>query len=127
MFVAAVTLDDDVVDLVAFDPCEPGKWYLRTGDQCPVLGANQLRYAAMTGGTIRVYPDPSSWLLAKRDGFVVLDWAVPIIDLALGVGRFGFDHLSPWVGKALNARLSQKLQAEPPAFGRPAKEVRHAT
>ena len=80
----------ELVDLVAWHPDAPERWYFRIGDETPILGAHALALAAYYRRSITVYPSPEKWLFARvrdRDhaAACVLDWSVDLRPLFEGV------------------------------------------
>lgn len=68
----------EIVDAVAFFPDEPSQWWLRFGDETPILGAQALAYAAWERQPLTLWETPLQWLLHHRSGSVVLDWGVDL-------------------------------------------------
>ncbi len=68
----------EIVDAVAFFPEEPEQWWLRYGDETPILGAEALAYAAWEHQPLMLWETPLQWLLQHRSGSVVLDWGVDL-------------------------------------------------
>ena len=109
----------EVVDFVAWRPDEPGSWWLRRGDETPILGARNLAMAAYYGDPITLHPTPQDWLLAGWKGACIIKWSWPLDDLFEGVGEIWCD----------SEPLRQKMIAawrrwEPPVIVR--QEVRYA-
>ncbi len=82
--------DGELVDIVAWYPTFPAKWYLRIGDETPILGAHALALAAYYRRSITLYPTPETWLYAwlrdrDQDAVCVLDWDVDLRPLFEGV------------------------------------------
>ena len=78
--------NDELVDFVAWHPDNPGIWWLRNGDETPLLGTRNLAMAAYYGDPIRLYSTPQDWLIAGRKGACVVKWDWPLNDLFYGVG-----------------------------------------
>ena len=68
----------EIVDAVAFFPDEPEQWWLRFGDETPILGAEALNYAECDSQPLMLWETPLQWLLQRRKGAVVLDWGVDL-------------------------------------------------
>ncbi len=68
----------EIVDTVAFFPDEPEQWWLRFGDETPILGAEALNYAECDSRPLMLWETPLQWLLQRRKGAVVLDWGVDL-------------------------------------------------
>ena len=77
----------DVVDLVAWHPEDPGRWWLRRGDATPIIGARELRIAGHFNTPIELYETPQAWARAGGHGVAVLIWGAPLNELFDGVGR----------------------------------------
>ncbi len=82
--------DGELVDIVAWYPTFPAKWYLRIGDETPILGAHALVIAAWYHRPVTLYPTPEAWLYARlrdrdQDAVCVLDWSVDLRPLFEGV------------------------------------------
>ena len=105
---------DELADLVAWLPDDPGHWWLRDGDETPLLGARALAIAADCHEPVTILPTPEAWLFAHRErseGAVVcvMDWGVDLAPLFDGVSRVDCD--SP----DLQKRLLRSLRTwEPP-------------
>jgi len=78
------------VDLVAFEPSNPGHWYLRLGNAV-VLGLHNARLALFNEEPVLVHPEPLSWLKAQCQGCCVLDWQADILSLLEGYGVLAAD------------------------------------
>ena len=76
----------DIVDLLAWLPDKPETWWLRRGDETPILGAHSLAMAVYYGDTITLQATPEAWLLAGRKGACIIKWSWPLGDLFDGVG-----------------------------------------
>ena len=107
----------ELCDLVAWLLDEPGRWWLRHGDETPILGSRRLAVAAYFGDTIRLYSTPERWLLARGDGAVVLKWDVDCRNLFDGVGRVECDC------PVLELRFRDSLRRWEPLL---TSETRHA-
>ncbi len=82
--------DGELVDIVAWHPDAPERWFLRLGDETPILGAHALAVAAYYRRSVTLYPSPEKWLFARvrdRDhaAVCVLDWSVDLRPLFEGV------------------------------------------
>lgn len=64
--------DGDLIDLLAFNPNEPDRWWLRRGDGI-LLGAGALDHLYL-GAELQVCQTPLKWLLDYCEGCVALDW-----------------------------------------------------
>ena len=68
----------EIVDAVAFFQDESEQWWLRYGDETPILGAEALAEAAWERQPLMLWETPLQWLLQRRSGSVVLDWGVDL-------------------------------------------------
>ena len=73
----------ELADIVAWHPDAPERWYLRIGDETPILGAHALAIAAWYHRPVTLYPTPEAWLYARlrdrdQDAVCVLDWDVDL-------------------------------------------------
>lgn len=62
-----------VIDLVAFNPADPNRWYRRTG-LAPLLNADEISQPRWDSGVIDVWATPLDWLRAGGSGVVILDY-----------------------------------------------------
>lgn len=67
----------DLVDLVAFRPAEPSRWYFRS-DMGDVLGLDAIDRAVITESPLILRVNPLEWLRAGATDAVILDWSSPI-------------------------------------------------
>ena len=82
----------DMVDVVAWGR-DPYRWWLRRGDQTPILGANSLAMASWHHEHILLWATPEAWVGAHRPGgeadrsycVAVLRWDVDLRPLFDGV------------------------------------------
>ena len=109
--------DGELCDLATWFSDQPGRWWLRHGDETPILGSRRLAVAAYFGDAIRLYSTPERWLLASGDGTVVLKWGVDCRDLFEGVKRVDCDC------PPLEARFRDSLRQWEPLL---TSEVRYA-
>ena len=95
----------EIVDAVAFLPDEPEQWWLRFGDDTPILGAQALGHAAWERQPLMLWETPEQWLLNHRRGAVVLDWGIDL--------RSIFDDVPAIVcqSRALSDRLKENFLA----------------
>lgn len=73
--------DDELVDLVAFDPRQPEVWWCRIGTE-PLLGINWLANVDPTT-PVRIFAHPLDWLRAGGAGVVILDKSKSFYDMSL--------------------------------------------
>lgn len=106
----------ETVNLVAWHVETPTRWWMLYGDDCPLLGARQLAVARYFGDSIRLHPTPQEWLLANRDGVVILRWNIDYRDIFDGVASVGCDC------PALGTRFRDSLRRWEPLL---TSEARH--
>lgn len=82
--------DEPPVDLVAFQPSDPTRWWLRLGNAI-ILGLHNARLALFEQAPILVHPTPLSWLQADCAGTVVLDWKRDVLSYLDGYGVLAAD------------------------------------
>ena len=95
---------DHLIDLVAVDLNEPGRFWCRRGEAL-ILGSIYLDIAGQEDEPVPVFSNPISWLRAGGEGIVVLDWAwAP--DLLLGFELVAEDlELGEWLDNAMRADI----------------------
>ncbi len=116
---------NELADLVAWFPDDPSRWWMRHGDETPLLGARALAFAADCHEPVTLLPTPEAWLFAHRErpkGAVVciMDWGVDLAPLFDGVLRVDCD--SP----DLRERFQRALRAWEPKITVARQEGRHA-
>ena len=116
---------NELADLVAWLPGDPGHWWLRDGDETPLLGARSLAYAADCHEPVTLLPTPEAWLFAHRERserclVSIMDWGVDLAPLFEGVLRIDCD--SP----ELQKRLQRALRAWEPKITVARQEGLHA-
>ena len=107
----------EFVDTVAWHVETPAHWWMFYGDDCALLGARQLAMARDYGHAIRLHRTPQEWLLANRDGVVILRWDIDYRDFFDGVASVGCDC------PALETRFRDSLRRWEPLL---TSEARHA-
>ena len=55
----------ELVDLCAWFPDKPGRWWLRLREPTPILGTEALAIAAAEGEPINLHGTPERWLIAQ--------------------------------------------------------------
>ncbi len=125
----------ELVDLVAWFPDRPCAWWVRHGDECPILGAEGLAQAAWHGEPVQLYSTPEDWLRARccaRDGdhrrqggdlhhvICILRWGLELKPLFDGVSRVDCDSAD------LERRLLRGLRSWEPKTTTSSGGVRHA-
>lgn len=77
LLTVTVAEDDAVADIVAFDPTQPGRWYLRKGAAW-ALGIDAIDDARGTfepsEKTLHLHATPFEWLKAGMRGTCVINW-----------------------------------------------------
>lgn len=66
--------DGVLLDLLAFNTGEPGRWWRRMGIADAVLGAENYHVALDTGRPIALHPHPLAWLQAECRGACPVEW-----------------------------------------------------
>jgi hypothetical protein len=130
----------ELVDLCAWFPNEPQRWWLRLGEATPILGTKALAIAAAEGEPINLQGTPERWLMdqggacirppgacaiecatcALPRGACILRWDVDLRELFEGVARVDCDC------SELRRRLLQSLRGWEPRVTARHQEVRHA-
>lgn len=85
----------ELIDLIAFDPRDPTKWWFRLGGE-PLLGASALA-EQLISQRLHVYRTPLSWLQHGCDGVVPLDFnraAIGLITAQNGIVAEDDAHVS---------------------------------
>ncbi len=96
---------EGLLDLLAFDPTQPDRWWLRHG-QALLLGSIYVGLVLEAGCALPVYSNPMSWLRANAEGVVILDWnAAPA--LLLDAGEFLAENLE--LGNRLEVALAPTI------------------
>ena len=80
-------LEGDLVDLVAWFPDSPRRWWLRHRDDCFILGARALEVAAYFNDPIELQGTPQMWARSGGQGACVLRWDVDLSPWFEGVKR----------------------------------------
>jgi hypothetical protein len=81
-----VTMDGDLIDLVAFQPSAPSHWMLRTGLGW-ALGMDRGLEPYTWGDVPTVHETPLDWLRADCTGICVLDWSAPELHSLRGIAK----------------------------------------
>ena len=92
-----VGIDDSngrLCDFCAWFLDDEWHWWLRRGDQCHVLGVQELAFAADCRKTIKLLSTPEAWLRARGRGVCVLRWDLDLALLFEGVERVECDSPS---------------------------------
>ena len=66
-------------------------WWLRRGDQCHVLGVQELAFAADCHKTIKLVSTPEAWVRSRGRGVCLLKWDLDLAPLFEGVERVECD------------------------------------
>ena len=100
----------DLIDLVAWCPADPGKWWSQCYSGVP-LGVGYLDRAEISGASFVVLRrDPLSWLKSGGTGVVPLDWTMTVNTLR------GFRHViceDAAHGEDVQRRLATPAQRMP--------------
>ncbi len=122
----AVTLpiydrDAQLCDFVAWFPGDETRWWLRRGDQCHVLGLQELLFAADCHKSVKLLSTPAAWRRSRGYGVCcVLRWDIDLAYLFEGVHRVECDT------PRLVVRLREMLRQWEPLVTRASRKVRHA-
>ena len=109
--------DDALVDLVAFKPSDPSRWWLRLGNAV-LLGLHNVRLAHFEQVPVEVHATPLAWLQADCRGCCVLDWKRDVLSRLEGVGVLA----DAMTAKHLERAFHQHINIPPIKI----KESRHA-
>ena len=109
---AVEDVSGDMADIVGWFK-NPHHWWLRRGDQTPILGARALAIARWHGGSISLLSNPESWLRAHRPGgeadrahcVCVLRWDVDLSPLFSDISAIHCE--TPALGRCLHDALHQ--------------------
>ncbi len=118
-----VGVDDregNLVDFAAFYLQDLWRWWLRRGDQTPVLGLDAVSYAEFYQRKLLLCGTPFDWLLARGRGAVVLDWGCDLSEIFAGV------PMVECQSEALTARVRESMRRWEPVIRTRAKEARCA-
>ncbi len=110
----------NIVDLVAWYPEDPGRWWLRRGTETLVIGVRELRIAAYFNDPIMLHETPEAWAIAVGRGVCVLNWDMDLRDLFDGVSAVRCKTL------ALRARFQAALRRREPKLTVSQVEVDYA-
>ena len=86
--------DERLCDFCAWFLGDEWHWWLRRGDQCHILGAHKLAFAADCHKTIKLVSTPEAWVRSRGDGVCLLKWDLDFAPLFEGVGRVECDSSS---------------------------------
>ena len=70
----------DLLDLIAWTPADPVRWWFRTGDAY-ALGMEWIDRAEIHDKPLRLFECPLDWLAAGGSGACVLDWKFAALHL----------------------------------------------
>ena len=101
--------DEGLVDIVAFEPSNPVRWYLRLG-AAVVLGLHNARLAVFEESPVVAHATPLDWLRADCQGVVVLDWKRDVLSYLDGYGVIAADVAT---GKRLERAFHQHINIPP--------------
>ena len=119
--------DGNLADVVAWCK-DPHQWWLRRGDQTPIVGARALAIAAWHGEPVKLYGTPKGWLQAhSRAGdtdttyrICILQPGVDLRPLLDGVSRVDCENAD------LEEMLRRAMRAWEPKLWSPPVVKRHA-
>ena len=116
---------NELADLVAWLPEDVSRWWLRHGDETPLLGARSLVFAADCHEPVTLLPTPEAWLFSHSKPnshaiVCVLDWGVDLGPLFEGVSQVECD------GSELQKRLQRSIRAWEPQIRAPRQGARRA-
>lgn len=74
-------------EIVAWRVDNPSRWFLRYGDQTPILGAAKLAWANAEQREVALHGTPEGWIMAGMKGVCVIDWRVDLRELFVDVAR----------------------------------------
>ena len=100
-------------DLVAWLAGEPDHWWMREGDETPILGASQLAGAEWVGFPLSIYPTPAAWAASGGDGVCVIDWDMNLLHLFDGLD-LDVGHLQLATARSLAQRLRDNFREYEP-------------
>ncbi len=110
--------DECLCDFCAWFLDDEWRWWLRHGDQCHVLGAQELAFAANCRKTIKLVSTPEVWLRSRGAGVCVLRWDLDLAPLFEGVERVECDSpnlerrfremLRQWEPKVVTRRFTSR-------------------
>jgi len=97
--------EGDLIDLVAINIAQPGRWRRRTG-LGDLLGENNV--FGLFGEPLLVHPGPYEWLLADGEGVAVLEFLPSVRNLLNDIpGGLEVDDDYPDFAEALERELTQ--------------------
>ncbi|MFC3674676.1 hypothetical protein [Ferrovibrio xuzhouensis] len=109
-----------IVDIVAFDPDDLNRFWLRTG-LADLLGEAALAHAVIEGRPLRLYPTPWAWLRGWGEARLAwrserrsaeADCRAMAVKAAVETGRTGWEWLR-WAETTLRVWFDQRLPAMP--------------
>ena len=106
------------VDLVAWREDAPGEWWMREGDETPIVGARQLAGAEWVGFPLSIYPTPAAWAASGGDGVCVIDWDMNLLHLFDGLD-LDVGHLQLATARSLAQRLRDNFREYEPKIIEP--------
>jgi hypothetical protein len=95
---------EDLGDLIAWRPEEPGRWWWRTG-LLPIMNHGAILGAEIYREPLKVWSSPLAWMQASGEGCVILD---PQANLRFWLGAVGEILAdSPELGREIDRRLRE--------------------
>lgn len=108
---AILRVNDDVgelCDLCAWYLSDPGKWWLRHGDETAFLGSAAVAQAAFYQEPLQLASTPEAWIEARCKGACIINWGLDFRYIFDGIPRIICDC------PALRVRLHAALHREDP-------------
>ena len=95
-------------DLLAWFLDNPTRWWLRHGDETPILGAARLAQANEEAQSVSLHGNPESWIMARMRGVCVIDWRVDLRPLFADIPRITCEN------RELRDHLRKALRRDEP-------------
>ena len=112
--------DGEIIDIVAFDPERPSKFWRRTG-AAPFLGWECVDRAGHYGEPLTLFPDPLAWL---RGGCAGAVWLDTDRSLSFWLATVPTIHATtPALGRAIDRRLKDEWRMHGPRVLVPMREA----
>jgi len=99
-----------VADVVAWEPCQPGDWWLLRRRGFCVLGEWQIFDGWELQRPVTMFPTPAVWLKNHGRGFCILDWTAPTaLDL---LDEIEIEFADPWLANRLASARAKRCADE---------------